>query len=240
MSQPRIYLVDIETSPSLGYTWGKYEQNVLRFQKEWELLCFAYKEPGKKIKCVSRPNFRDETDYSVTKAAWKLFNEADILIGHNIDKFDNKKLRAKFVEHGFGPPRPYKTIDTLKIARAQFAFNSNSLNDLAQTLSLGRKIQTGGIDLWFACMAGDDKAWAKMVSYCKHDVLLLEKVYEQLKAWHPAHPNTALFSDTTGCPVCASDNVQRRGYQLLKLRKAARFHCQKCGHWYSRPLKEVE
>ncbi len=234
----KVILVDIETSPNLGWTWAKYEQNVLRFEKQWDLLSFAYKELGRQpTRCIARPDFKDKSDRALTQAAWEVLNEADIIIGHNVDKFDNRKLRAKFLEHGFAPPKTYKTIDTLKIARSQFAFNSNSLNDLAGTLKLGRKLKTGGIDLWFDCMAGDPKAWAKMIAYNKQDVVLLEKVYERLRSWYPNHPNLALYEDRPGCPVCGSDKVQRRGFHVLKARKAARYHCQNCSHWFTSSLK---
>lgn len=234
---PRVVLIDIETSPNRGYTWGKYEQDVIRIDRGWQLLCFAYKELGKAgTRVVARPDFRDKSDRSLVKAAWKVLNDADVVIGHNIDGFDNRKLRAKFVEHGFAPPKTYKTIDTLKIARGQFAFTSNKLGDLAQTLRLGRKLRTGGVDLWFDCMEGDPKAWDRMRRYNAQDVVLLERVYEQLKSWYPSHPNLALYEDRPGCPVCSSLKVQRRGAQVLRARKVARFHCQGCGHWFTSAL----
>ncbi len=234
----KIYLIDIETSPNLSWTWGKWDQNVLRFKEEWKLLSFAYKELGKHpTRCLAQS---DMTEKELVKAAWKVLDSADVLIGHNVDKFDNKKLRAKFLEYGLTPPKTYKTIDTLKIARSQFAFNSNSLNDLAGTLKLGKKIKTGGIDLWFSCMAGDLKAWSRMIAYNKQDVILLEKVYQCLKAWYPGHPNLALFEDRPGCPVCLSLKVQRRGVHVLKARKSPRYHCQDCGHWFSGNHKVCE
>ena len=238
---PRIILLDIETSPNLGYSWGKFEQNVLRFDKEWELLSFAYKvlgAPASKTICHARCDYTDKTDYRLVCQAAAVMDGADVIIGHNIDRFDNKKLRAKFVEHGLAPPKPYKTIDTLKIARSQFAFNSNSLNDLAFTLKLGRKVQTGGIELWFGCMANDPKAWKKMIAYNKHDVVLLEKVYNHLRTWYPNHPNLTLYSDDgIGCPVCRSLKFQRRGTQVLQQRVAQRYQCQACGHWFHRKVK---
>ncbi len=238
---PLVYLIDIETSPNLSYTWsGKYEQNVIQFHKEWELLSFAYKELGRgKTKCIARPDFKDKTDRSLTKAAWEILNQSDAIIGHNLNRFDNRKLKAKFIEHGLAPPKPYKTIDTLVIARQQFAFNSNSLNDLAFTLKLGRKVKTGGFELWLSCMNGDPAAWKLMRRYNCHDVDLLSLVYDRLRAWHQNHPDLARMGDARGCPVCKSGNIQRRGYQVMKTRKAARFQCQDCGAWHSRALAEV-
>jgi len=240
VGSPRVILIDIETSPNIGYSWGKWEQSIIAFKKEWELLSFAYKELGSKTThCYARPDFDDETDFTLTAHALAVLDGADVIIGHNIDQFDNRKLKAKFVEHGLNPPKPYKTIDTKKIAKSQFAFNSNSLNDLAATLKLGKKHPTGGFDLWLDCMAGDPKAWKKMIAYNKHDVVLLEQVYLRLKAWYPNHPNLALLANKPGCPVCSSARVQRRGYQVLKTRRAGRLHCQDCGHWFSRALSDA-
>ncbi len=233
----KVVLIDIETSPNTGYSWGKWDQNIIAFKHEWELLCVAYKEFGKGItKCVARPDFKDTTDKAITKAVWSILDEADVLIAHNGDAFDIPKLRAKFIEHDLPPPKPFKTIDTRKIARSQFKFNSNSLNDLGATLKLGKKMSTGGFDLWLGCMKGDPKCWRKMIRYNIRDVLLLEKVYKRLRSWYPNHPNLPLFEDRPGCPVCSSLNVQRRGFQVLKLRKAARLQCQKCSHWFNRAL----
>lgn len=242
MAKPKIILLDIEISPNVSYTWGgKYEVNVIEFMREWEILSFAYKELGKrKVHCVARVDFKDYTENSLVKAAWKVLDSADVVIAHFGDSFDIPKLRAKFLEHKLPPPTPFKTIDTVKIARSQFKFTSNKLNDLAKTLQLGQKKETGGINLWFQCMQGNKSAWSRMKAYNKHDVVLLEQVYERLKAWFPAHPNFALLADRPGCPVCASAHVQRRGYYVMKTRKAARFQCGACGAWFSRALSKEE
>lgn len=238
---PRIVLLDIETSPFVGYTWGKYDQTVIKQIRGWELLSFAYKDLGaSKVKCIARPDFADTTDESIVKEAWKVLDDASVVIAHNGDRFDFAKLRAKFVAYNLPPPRPFKTIDTKKIAKAHFGFYSNSLNDIARDLGLGEKIETGGFELWEGCMAGDPAAWRKMRRYNSHDVTLLERVYLKLRAWHPTHPNIALMDiggTVTDCPVCASEKVQRRGYQVMQKRRAARLHCQDCGAWFSCALR---
>lgn len=239
--EARVILLDIETSPNVAYVWGKYEQNVIAYQSEWQLLSMAWKVLGdKKTHCIARPQFKDTTDKAITKAIYDVVASADAVIAHNGFKFDVPKLKAKFIEHGLPPLPPIKVIDTRKIARAQFMFNSNSLNDLAFTLKLGKKAETGGFATWLGCMDGDKKAWKKMIEYNIQDVILLEKVYNILRAWDPSHPNLPLYNDRPGCPVCSSQRVQRRGYNVLKVRKNVRLHCQECGHWFSRALLKSE
>ena len=57
----RVVLLDIETSPNLGYVWGLWDQNVIEFENEWNILCFAWKVLGEKAThVVSRPDFAKE------------------------------------------------------------------------------------------------------------------------------------------------------------------------------------
>lgn len=236
----KVVLLDIETSPNIGYTWGKYDQTVIKPLKGWELLCFAWKELERgKVQCVARPDFEDETDRSLVKAVWDVLDSSDVVIAQNGDRFDLPKLRAKFAAHGLPPTRPFKSIDTKKVAKSHFGFYSNSLNDVARDLGLGEKLETGGFALWEGCIAGDPKAWARMRRYNAQDVALLERVYLKLRSWHPTHPNLALVdlrSSSTACPVCGSEQVQRRGYHVMRVRRAARMHCQDCGHWFQRSI----
>lgn len=232
--KPKILLFDIETSPNISYTWhGKYDQTVIDFKKEWELLSFGYKWLDEKtVHCITRNNFKDKTDKSLTKALWKIIDEADIIIAHNGLAFDIKKSNAKFIEHGLTPPSPYKVVDTLKVARNKFKFNSNRLNDLGRYLGVGEKVKTGGFDLWLGCMANKAASWKLMVKYNKQDVLLLERVYKKLLAWITNHPNLTLFTHKlASCTKCGSDKLHARGTLVTQSTVYHRFQCQSCGGW---------
>ena len=72
-----------------------------------------------------------EDDGRIVKKLWKLLDEADIVIAHNGEKFDIPKINSRFIIHGLNPPKPYKQIDTKKVAAKQFGFSSNKLDALA-------------------------------------------------------------------------------------------------------------
>jgi DNA polymerase elongation subunit (family B)/predicted RNA-binding Zn-ribbon protein involved in translation (DUF1610 family) len=228
--EPKIVLFDLETSPNLSYTWAKYQQDVIAFQQEWELLCFCYKELGKKkVHSVSQENLSEE---QVVKALWEVLDGADVVIAHNGDRFDIKKANAKFLEHGLTPPSGYATVDTYKVAKRYFSFNSNRLNDISQLLELGEKVPTGGFELWLGCMRGESQSWKKMVEYCKQDVNLLEKVYLELRPWMTNHPNHNVFTgESHSCPICGSKHTQKRGFSITRVGKRQRYQCQECGGW---------
>ncbi len=228
---PKVLFVDLETSPNAGYIWGKYKQNVLSYINEWEILCFCYKWQGEdKIHSVSA--FKDGGEGEVVVKLWRLFDEADIIIAHNGDAFDIKKSNAKFIEYGLTPPSSYQTIDTLKVARKYFKFNSNKLGDIAKLLGLELKMSTGGFELWLGCMADDKDSWNKMVEYCKQDIVVLEAVYMELRPWMRNAPNMNLFTGRShGCPVCGSEHTQRRGVSRTRIGERQRYQCQACSAW---------
>jgi DNA polymerase III epsilon subunit-like protein len=150
---------------------------------------------------------------------------------HNCNAFDFKKINTRFIANGMPPVSPFKPIDTLKIARRYFAFNSNKLDDLGEFLGLGRKLHHEGKELWRKCMAGDEKAWRVMRRYNKQDVILLEKVYLELLPWMKEHPNLGMYNDELVCPKCGSDDIQMRGYAMNQTTKYRRFMCNNCGGW---------
>lgn len=227
---PKILLFDIETFPNLVETWGIYEQNAIRVVREWELASFAYKWlDEKEVVCHTRQG--QKTDKQLCKKLHKVLSQADVVIAHNGDSFDNKKARARMLHHGLAPIKPYKQIDTKKIAKRRFAMNSNSLDALGKFLGVGRKEKTGGYDLWIDCMDGKPAAWRKMAAYNKQDVSLLERVYLKLRPHDNLHPNLTNFEKPESCPKCAHPELQRRGVFRAASSTYFRYQCKRCLGW---------
>ena len=234
----KVLLFDIENSPNLAYVWGKYDQNVIEFQQEWYILSFAYKWLGEKtVHAYSLPDFKTYkknkiSDKELLKKLWELLDEADVVVGHNSNSFDIRKTNARFLINGMSCPSPYKTVDTLREARKYFFFNSNKLTHLTECLGVGTKVETGGFTLWLQCMAGDMKAWKKMVKYNKHDVVLLEKLYLLLRPWIQNHPNRALMDEKErSCPTCGSSKVIKQGFAYTRVSTYQRWQCKNCGSY---------
>ncbi len=151
----KILLLDIETAPSVGYVWGKYDQNVIEMERDWFVLSFAYKwldSLGVTVRGLPdyegyKPGASD--DKKLMSDLWELLNAADIVVAHNGDSFDIKKSNARFLAHNLSPPATYKTFDTLKMAKKHFRFDSNRLNDLGKSLGIGTKVPHVGFALCF-------------------------------------------------------------------------------------------
>ncbi len=216
-----------------------WEQNVIDVRQDWYILSFAYKWLGtKKIYTHSLPDYPRfakcrEDDGALVEELWRVFDEADVLIAHNGDRFDIRKANARFIVHGLKPPSPYKSHDTLKTARRHFKFDSNRLDDLGRYLGVGRKLPHTGKKLWLACMSGDEAAWRTMRRYNAQDVALLERVYLRLRGWATTHPDLAVYTRELVCPSCQSARITQQGVKLTKTGHRQQFKCLDCGGWHS-------
>ena len=219
------------------------ETDVVYVDRPSHLMSFAFKWLDKKQFIVRTladyPGYKKHPrcDKALCQELHKLLTEADLLVGHNSDSFDIKKANSRFLYHRLPVPAPYKTFDTLKAARKTFRFDSNKLDTLSQTLFSEKKLPNTGINLWVSCLNGDLRAWKIMAAYNKRDVVLLEKLYLEVRPWSN-HPNLNLLTGHSACPTCQSMNVQARGLAIAKTRKRQRFQCQACGSWWSEALKK--
>jgi hypothetical protein len=249
-NEPRILIYDIETAPDIGYTWSKWNTNILDFSSDWYMLSFAWKWLGEKETYVlALPDYAGykknmHNDYELVSDLWKLFDQADITVSHNGKRFDKGKSHARMIFHGFLPPAPHKEIDTLEVARKEFRFTSNSLKDIAKYLKLPNlKMDPGNFSTWLGCMTGDMKCWAIMKKYNKQDVIVEEQLYLRMLPWINGHPNIALLADKPdACPKCGAegkDNMISNGYRYYAVTRRRQYQCKTCGGYsLSRTLEK--
>jgi transposase-like protein len=240
---PAVLTIDIETLPILGYAWAAYDTNLIRVKEDWCCACWGAKWWGDErvvsdVMTVKETETRN--DERICRTLWRLFDEADVIIGQNIKKFDFKKMNTRWWYWGMGPPSSSKVIDTLETAHRAFSMTFNNLDYLANYRGIGKKKETGGFDLWDDFMAGDKEAREHMVEYCVHDVELDEKVYDSMKPWVYNHPKLTAYNKVIGvCPVCFGENYTNIGFYQAPVQKYAEFRCSDClSVWHStRPEK---
>ena len=178
---PKILIFDIETSPVQINAWSLWDNftplNML--VKDWFVLSWAAKWLGAPEDEVMYDDVEDcvnsRDDTKILGQIWELLDEADVVITQNGIKFDSKKLAARFLIQGFGKPSPYKHIDTLKIAKREFAFLSNKLEYMTELLCVKyKKLKHGqfaGFELWKECLDGNPEAWKEMKKYNMYHVM---------------------------------------------------------------------
>lgn len=104
-------------------------------------------------------------------------NEANMLTGHNIGRFDLPILNAEAMRLGLKPIREVLIEDTMRLARSK-GFKKGQDN-------LGRLLKTDGEKLaldWQAWQdAYDEDGWGTIRERCESDVLQHKQVREALK-----------------------------------------------------------
>ena len=236
-SSMQMLFLDVETRPDIAVSFTRFKANMTQdhiLEEGGGLISIAWKfgQHGDLKGMVQTPDQAlDNDDYILVKSLIEQIENADIIVGHNIDQFDLPVIRARAVINGLRPPRIVKTIDTLKIARTM-RFQSNKLDSLAQVLGVGEKHKHSGISMWVGCIRGEIKALEEMLKYNLIDVELLIKVYNKLRAFDPKAPNAGLYdlSETPVCRVCGSLNVFPTGNTVKTgVAEYDEYRCDDCG-----------
>ena len=237
----KILFFDIETSPNVVYSWAVGRNISLspdNIVQERQIICICWKWAGEKtvhsLDCGKKKN-----DKAMLQEFSKVLASADVSIGHNGDRYDVRFINGRLAYHDLPPVGELTTIDTLKQSRKAFFINSHRLDYIGQFLRVGRKLETGGFGLWKDVMAGDDKALAKMIRYCKQDVRLLEDVYDKIKRYSPQriHMGALEHGSELACKACGSQETKWDGYRFATKIKYKCRQCNDCGHWWRTGVK---
>lgn len=224
---------DIEVSANIGLFWQSgFKINIgpESIIKERAIICICYKwEDSKEVESLEWDS--KQCDKKMLQKFIKIANTADEIVGHNGDKFDLAWIRTRCLFHRIDMFPTYTTIDTLKISRSKFKFNSNKLDYIAKFLGVGEKIKTD-YGMWKDIMLNKCKvSMAKMVKYCKMDVVVLEKVYKELSVHilPKTHYGVIFGADRGSCPECGSDELIRKCLRTLASgTKKIQYQCKTC------------
>jgi len=134
MPIPNILYLDIETAPKLAYVWRFFKENIgaKQVKEHGHIMSFsAIWNDDADFLCHYHENRTDDDSY-ITQRLIDYLDKADIVIGHNVDKFDCNTINGRALVMGIRPPSPYKIVDTWQSAKKHFKFESNSLEYLSK------------------------------------------------------------------------------------------------------------
>lgn len=221
MKGPRVLLFDIE---SAGV-------NALRADLGF-VIVFGYMFLGdKRARSITldKRALRKFDDKALLKRASKLFEQADLIVGHYASVFDVRFIQGRLLINGLPPIPPVKMRDTKFMASVNANFSSNRLKHLAKILKLpNKKLDNNWPIAWFKVMQGDMNTLRKLARYCEGDVMALRDLYLKLRPFDRTH--TRIIDDRGACRVCG-ERVQYRGLAYVGINKYRRFQCTQCGHW---------
>jgi hypothetical protein len=185
------------------------------------------------------------------KRVHALMAEADVMVGHNLDRADVPWLKGDLHLPRIGHPHkpqhkplpPFKTVDTLKVLRAQFGSGApfKSLDAVLKILGHPGKTDRYDPQAMERAVAGSREDQQRLTDYCEGDVVATQWLYDWERPHIKNHP--ALFVDGQSrlmtCNRCGHEtkDVARR-YVANVLTYSMR-RCVKCKA-YSRLSIEPE
>ena len=241
---PKILIFDVETSFYHFVGWGTYKQFIQHYQitQHQYIISWAAKwlyDDNVQSDVVTPEESKNRDDKRVLKSIHKLLDEADIVIGHNGERFDLRKLRWRFISQDMQPPSPFKVIDTLKVARKEFFAPSYKQDFLTKYFKLEGKLQTD-FSLWVDCEAGVPEKLDEMVEYNRHDVMGLEELYLKIRPYIRNHPNLGVLMDDDICPSCGSKHLKETSsVYLTSANKFPVYKCERCETPYIRGKRNI-
>lgn len=237
---PRVLYFDLETRMATVekqvYSLKNYSQyeNYKNVKEPVKIVCmawqWAHESHVQSVSVLNDPErfANDPTDDTyVIGILLSLIEKADCVIAHNGDKFDLRMLRTRAIELGFKPFVEPASIDTLKIARKEFMFLSNSLGYLAKTLGVDE--QKGQAPSWEDVWKSDPDVIRECARYCRQDIRTLREVAKILVPWRKNGVDLGRFvhglEPEICCRNCGSLNIKmltntvkknRSEYQAVK------------------------
>jgi len=249
--KPKILYLDIENSRMVVEfptykLWDIKRVEPKYIKHDWYITCAAWawldntnKTTGKiYVSKVSDYDTYDKdfrNDLGVLEELHEVMSQADLIVGHNSDSFDIKKINYRFIKHGLDPIDLPPTVDTLKAAKKYIKSSSNSLYYLAKEFGVPMKVDLPKGTMWKAD-EGCEKSLDILANYCKGDIKSGANLYFKMLPYIKNHPNLNRITgvqkglyDITACSSCGSKNIHSNGNRITKTGSYKRYRCNDCG-----------
>ena len=228
----KILLIDLETSPTLSYHFGRFNVNISEagVVQEQIILSAAWKWAGGSSGSymTSEKGVSTGDDSAIAKVLNDLLDNADVVVAHNANGFDIKIANEAFLRHGLSQPTPYKVVDTLSVVKRHFRLPRNKMESVCKRLGLVRKIDNAGMSLWVGVMNGDVEARNEMLAYNIGDIECLEAVFNKVRGWVTGINMAQYYDDAVvRCAKCGSDSLTPTG--KLHRTSVSAFETYRCG-----------
>lgn len=241
-NKPKILFYDMETSPLLAYIWSTGEQYVGHGQLHkdrnmWDIICITYcYNDGKPAKHLDF-DYDKQDSTEMIRTFDKLIDEADIVIGKNNKRFDDKMLNSIRMFKGLPCNAGWgnRTADLERLMRKYFRLPSQSLDYISHKLGQGGKIKMQMSD-WIDIIEKNEngrKAFNKMIKYGKKDIVDTRAIWNYCEDhFEPIYHMGMAINPDSGepmCPYCGSEDLRHKGYRYNKSGTVKRVLCNDCG-----------
>ena len=214
VSLNKILIYDIETTRVKAWVWWSGKQFVSgdSLIDEPKIITIAYKWLGEDDITVLT---WDEklSDKQLLEKFLKVYNSADMVIGQNNDRFDNRWVNARAMKYGLDINTFVRSFDIMRETKRLFRLPSYSMKYITNYLGIQTKLEHEGIKMWEKIQTGtpeEQKEYLqKMVEYNRQDIVATEDMYLTLRKYmgHKTHFGVLNGQERFTCPNCGGKNV---------------------------------
>lgn len=215
-SGAKVLVYDIETSKTIFELWWSGQQwvNGNSAMNDSRIITISYKWLGSNTVHYVKWD-KNHSDKQLMIDFLKVYNEADMVIGINNDKFDNKYINTRAAKYGLDVNLHVKSLDVQKQCRKLFRLPSYSMKYLGRYFELEtQKMKVSLQDIWEDIAYGTPEeakeAMDLLIEYNIQDILTTEQLYLKLQKYlkHPIHLGALQGGAKSTCPVCGNTDVE--------------------------------
>lgn len=220
-NKPKILFYDIETTPLQAWLWRPGKQVVNSSQlvegmDTYDVICICYEWLDSNDRGKLAWNYRTQDSKKMVTDFTAICDTADIIIGKNNKRFDDKHMNTLRLKHGLaGRPDLLLKVDDLETQmRRHFYLPSYKLDYFSQVLGFGGKDKMFFQD-WIDIMdqtENGDKAFKKMIRYCSKDVHDTKLIWKHCERHIQPKLNRSALLCKLVCKVCGSRRLRKNGY----------------------------
>lgn len=210
----KILIFDIETSriPALVWWTGKQYIGHNQLTDEGRIISIAYKWLGDDK--ISDLVWDDGDDKKMLEKFLAVYNKADMVVGQNNDRFDNRWINARAMKHDLFVNTFVRSFDIMKETKRLFRLPSYSMDYITKFLDAENKMKHEGLIMWDKIQFGtpDEKEeyLKKMVAYNRGDIVSTEDMYLKLRKYmgHKVHFGVLQGGSKHSCPNCGGSDIK--------------------------------
>lgn len=211
----KILIYDIETSGVMARVWwtGKQYIGHNQLKSEPKIISIAYKWLGEDKVYTLGWDINKNCDKELVKDFLREYNKADMVVGQNNNRFDNRWLNARAFKYGYEFNTFVKSFDIMKEAKRLFRLPSYSMAYMSKFLGVEEKQSHDGIIMWEKIESGTlkekKKYLKKMLKYNIGDIITTEEMFLKIRKYsgHVMHFGVLQGDKKYTCPNCGGDNI---------------------------------
>lgn len=214
--ESKVLVYDIETSRTTIKTWwtGKQYISHNQLRDEPQIISIAWKWLGEDMVHTHHWDMDTHSDKQLLEEFLQHYNSADMVVGQNNNRFDNRRIAARALKHDLYIDIHVKSYDIMAQLKKHTRLPSYSMAYVTKYLGITQKLSHEGIYMWDMVEDGtpsEQKEYmAKMIEYNIGDIISTEEMYLKVRkhTGQVTHLGVTSGAGKYSCKSCGGTHLE--------------------------------